>query len=83
MRDPEAAKRVYSDLGFSIMNDGRHPTGTENSIADFGDAGGYLEVITGGSRIAGLLNKGKAPQGRAYRSLRPSSQRTISPRLGF
>jgi catechol 2,3-dioxygenase-like lactoylglutathione lyase family enzyme len=45
-RDLKAAKRVYSDLGFSIVNGGRHPIGTENSMVDFGDAGGYLKLIT-------------------------------------
>jgi catechol 2,3-dioxygenase-like lactoylglutathione lyase family enzyme len=58
VHDLEAAKRLYSGLGFSIPSrNGRHPTGTENSVAllsggstadltQGGDAPQYLELIT-------------------------------------
>jgi catechol 2,3-dioxygenase-like lactoylglutathione lyase family enzyme len=66
VHDLDAAKRLYSGLGFSIpipSGNGRHPTGTENSSAHLSD--GYLELITpydtslpDGRAIAERLNKG-------------------------
>jgi len=44
-RDLDAAKRVYSWLGFAMNEAGRHPGGTQNSAARLGE-GGYLELIT-------------------------------------
>jgi catechol 2,3-dioxygenase-like lactoylglutathione lyase family enzyme len=52
VHDLEAAKRLYSGLGFSIPSrNGRHPTGTENSVA----------LLSGGS-TADLIQGGDAPQ---------------------
>jgi catechol 2,3-dioxygenase-like lactoylglutathione lyase family enzyme len=65
VHDLEAAKRLYSGLGFLIPSgSGRHPTGTENSAAHLSD--GYLELITpydtslpDGRAIAERLKKGE------------------------
>ena len=35
VHDLEAAKRLYSGLGFSMSPGGRNPAGTENSAAHF------------------------------------------------
>lgn len=43
VRNLEAAKRLYSQLGFVLSENGRHPTGTENSAIFLRD--GYLELI--------------------------------------
>jgi catechol 2,3-dioxygenase-like lactoylglutathione lyase family enzyme len=63
VHDLEAAKRLYSGLGFSMLEGGRHPTGTENSAAPFN--GSYVELITpynaslpDGKQVAEHLKKG-------------------------
>ena len=65
--DLDKAKRVYSSFGFSVVEGGRHPGGTENSVARF-SLGGYLEWITpydkslpDGSRITKDLTMGMVP----------------------
>jgi catechol 2,3-dioxygenase-like lactoylglutathione lyase family enzyme len=45
VRDLDAAKLVYSGLGFSVLDGGRHPGGTQNDVVAF-NGGGYLELIT-------------------------------------
>jgi hypothetical protein len=66
VHDLEAAKRLYSGLGFSMLEGGRHPTGTENSAAPL--SGGYLELIRRAmracrmaSRWRNILRKATAP----------------------
>jgi catechol 2,3-dioxygenase-like lactoylglutathione lyase family enzyme len=68
VHDLEAAKRLYSGLGFVTSGDGRHPGGTQNSSAFFGGDGRleYLELITPydaslplGKDMADRLKKGE------------------------
>ena len=65
--DLDKAKRVYSSFGFSVVEGGQHPGGTENSVARF-SLGGSLELITpydaslpDGSWIAKDLTMGMVP----------------------
>jgi hypothetical protein len=69
VHDMEAAKRVYSVLGFAIIPGGRHPGGTQNASPAF-SGGGYLELITpydaslpDGRDLSEILKKGDGPLG--------------------
>ena len=42
VRDLGAAIRDYSELGFTVVPGGSHPTGTHNALIAFAD-GSYLE----------------------------------------
>jgi catechol 2,3-dioxygenase-like lactoylglutathione lyase family enzyme len=42
--DLETAVRDYTDLGFSVVRGGSHPTGTHNALIAFAD-GAYIELI--------------------------------------
>jgi catechol 2,3-dioxygenase-like lactoylglutathione lyase family enzyme len=44
VRDLEAATRAYQHLGFTVVEGGRHPVGTYNSLIAFEDRA-YLELI--------------------------------------
>jgi catechol 2,3-dioxygenase-like lactoylglutathione lyase family enzyme len=67
VHDLEAARLVYSALGFSTGKPGRNPSGTANSGGHFRD-GGYLELVNpydaslpAGSHFGELLKKGEGP----------------------
>src|SRR2546430_17587272 len=42
--DLEAAIRDYTELGFTVVRGGSHPTGTHNALIAFPD-GAYVELI--------------------------------------
>jgi catechol 2,3-dioxygenase-like lactoylglutathione lyase family enzyme len=44
VRDLDAGTRGYRDLGFTVVEGGRHPVGTYNTLIAFAD-GAYLELI--------------------------------------
>jgi len=44
VRDLETATRAYRELGFTVVEGGRHPVGTYNSLIAFADRA-YLELI--------------------------------------
>jgi len=96
VHDLEAAKSLYSRLGFSISENGRHPTGTANALVYFRD--GYLELITpydtslsGGRGIAEDLKQGEGGKGaglqiasadQAARELRAAGMKINGPTPG-
>ncbi len=64
VHDLDAARLLYTALGFSMRSVGRHPTGTANSSMHFTESG-YIELITaydatlpGGKTIADFTKKG-------------------------
>ncbi|TMJ30929.1 MAG: VOC family protein, partial [Alphaproteobacteria bacterium] len=42
--DLETAIRDYTELGFTVVRGGSHPTGTHNALIAFAD-GAYVELI--------------------------------------
>jgi catechol 2,3-dioxygenase-like lactoylglutathione lyase family enzyme len=97
VHDLDAAGRLYSTLGFTVVPGGRHPGGTQNSIVPF-SSGGYLELVTpydatmaGGKSIAELLKQGEgavsaglqtASAENAARNLKTAGLRVNGPTAG-
>lgn len=44
VQDMDAARQVYTDIGFTVVEGGKHPTGSFNNLIAFED-GSYIELL--------------------------------------